>query len=46
LARLDPAADVITATTLRTTYGVAVEMVTVARHTTRVCLPSVGRDRR
>src|SRR6185436_2940224 len=41
LARLGPAADVITSTTLRETYGVDVEVVTVTREgrTRRVCLP-------
>jgi ABC-type hemin transport system ATPase subunit len=46
LARRGPAADVITTATLRDTYGVEVEVVTIVRegHTTRVCLPTVGRD--
>jgi ABC-type cobalamin/Fe3+-siderophores transport system ATPase subunit len=41
LARLGPAPEVITAATLRQTYGVEVEVVTVTREgrTRRVCLP-------
>jgi len=41
LAQLGPAPEVITSTTLRETYGVNVEVVTVTREgrTLRVCLP-------
>ena len=42
VARLGPAPEVITAGTLRETYGVEVEVVTVTREgrTRRVCLPA------
>jgi iron complex transport system ATP-binding protein len=41
LARLGPAAEVITSATLGQTYGVDVEVVTLTRdgHAVRVCLP-------
>ena len=45
LARLGPAAEVITPATLHDAYGVDVEVVTLTREgrAVRVCLPSLGR---
>jgi iron complex transport system ATP-binding protein len=46
LARLGPAEDVITSTTLRETYGVAVDIVPLTRggRNVRVCVPSLERN--
>jgi iron complex transport system ATP-binding protein len=48
LARLGPPADVITPATLRETYGVDVDVVTIMHlgRAVRVCVPSLGRPAR